>query len=311
MTRLTEDDVRDLTSRLAAFEADLVAVSGLTLRTLAQRTLDVDRALAFAASGSVAQGRSEPAFCTPGGVTSVPSAAASFPGVPATITVPFDGARVAAVPISQGEGFIPGFCACVAAILAHLGCTARVTDFPDVRGLQQAADGGDEVVFVADDHRFIALNIRSGACADDDPATADGYATALAAAAGGLDGRPVLLLGLGPVGRAAGRRLAALGATLVVAEPDDAVAARAAGEGLAFERVDLTAGLARCDLVYDATPAAGIVGARDLRPGAIVAAPGVPPALDAGARAALGPRHIHEPLAIGVAVMAARALVGA
>ena len=312
MTRLTEGDVRDLTAQLAAFEADLVAVSGLTLRALAQRTLDVDRALASVAHAWARSASAEPAPATRGWAAPVSpvSAAASFPDVPEAPAVPFDGVRVAAVPISQGEGFIPGFCACVAAILVHLGCAARVTDLPDVRGLQQAADGGDEVVFVADDHRFIALNIRSGACADDDPATADGYATALAAAAGGLDGRPVLLLGLGPVGRAAGRRLAALGAALVVAEPDDAVAARAAGEGLAFERVDLAAGLARCDLVYDATPAAGIVGARDLRPGAIVAAPGVPPALDADARAALGPRHIHEPLAIGVAVMAARALVG-
>ena len=32
MTRLTEDDVRDLTERLEAFERDLVAACGLTLR---------------------------------------------------------------------------------------------------------------------------------------------------------------------------------------------------------------------------------------------------------------------------------------
>jgi pyrrolysine biosynthesis protein PylD len=281
VTRLTTDDVRDLTARLTAFERDLVAACGLTLRELAQRTVDIDRVL---------------------------PAAAAFPGLPATAAVPFDGARVAAVPVSQGEGLIPGFCACVVAILRHLGCAARVTDLPDVRGLQEAAEGGDELVFLADDVRFVALNIRSGACADDDPATADGYATALAAAAGGLSGRPVLLLGLGPVGRAAGRRLCALGADLCVVERDQAAMERARAGGLGFTAVDLAGGLARCDLVFDATPAADIVHAGDLRAGAIAAVPGVPSGFDAGARARLGVRHIHEPLAVGVAVMAARAL---
>jgi len=288
VTRLTENDVRELTARLSAFERDLVAVCGLTLPDLAQRTVDADRALASRAERSGAAGLSK--------------------GAPATAPVPFRGARAAAVPVSSGEGFIPGFCECVVAILRHLGCDARVTTRPDVRGLQEAAEGGDEVVFVADDFRFIALNIHTGLCVDDDPATADGYVTALAAAAGGLAGRSVLLLGLGPVGRAAGRRLTTLGADLLVVDPDDAAVEKAASGGLVFVRAALADGLARCDLLFDATPAADVVTAGDLRPGAIVAAPGVPPALDAGARAALGPRHIHEPLAVGVAVMAARAL---
>lgn len=288
MTRLTEDDVRDLIARLAVFERDLVAATGLTLGELAQRTVDVDRALVA--------GRE--LVATSGG----------FAGLAATAAVPFDGARVAAVPVTTGEGLIPGFCECVVAILRHLGCGARVTTLPDVRGLQEAADGGNEVVFVADDVRFIALDIRSGRCADDDPATADGYVTALAAAVGGLAGRPVLLLGLGPVGRAAGSRLAALGADLLVVDPDAAAVSRAAGEGLVFSRVALDEGLARCDLLFDATPAAEIVAASDLRRGMTAAVPGVPSAFDAGARELLGVRHIHEPLAVGVAVMAARAL---
>jgi pyrrolysine biosynthesis protein PylD len=290
MTRLTEDDVRDLSSRLTAFQRDLVAVSGLALHKLAQRTVDVDRALTAA--------------------TEWIAPTVAFGDLPATAAVPFEGARVAAVPVSSGEGLIPGFCECVAAILRHLGCNAHVTSQSDVRGLQEAADGGDEVVFIADDFRFVALDIRSGRCADDDPATADGYVTALAAAAGGLAGRPVLLLGLGPVGRAAGRRLAALGADLFAVDPDAAAVVRAADEGLVFTQLELADGLARCDLVFDATPAADIVTAADLQPGTIAAVPGVPSAFDAGARKALDVRHIHEPLAVGVAVMAARALAG-
>jgi pyrrolysine biosynthesis protein PylD len=278
MTRLTEQDVRELTSRLTAFERDLVAACGLTLRELAQRTVDADRGSPAGATGSS--------------------------------PVRFDGARMAAVPVSSGAGFIPGFCECVTAILRHLGCDAHVATLPDVRGWQEAADGGDEVVFVADDLRFIALSLRSGVCADDDPATADGYATALAAAAGGLAGKPVLLLGLGPVGRAAGRRLNELGADLRVVERDPAAVERARTDGLTFAPVGLAEGTARCDLFFDATPAADIVHAADLRDGAIAAVPGVPSAFDAGARGRLGVRHIHEPLAVGVAVMAARVLSG-
>ena len=46
-----------------------------------------------------------------------------------------------------------------------------------------------------------------------------------------------------------------------------------------------------------------------MTPITIAAVPGLPSAFTAEAQAVLGLRHIHEPLAIGVAVMAARALV--
>ena len=79
--------------------------------------------------------------------------------------------------------------------------------------------------------------------------------------------------------------------------------------GLEFETADLAEGLARCDLIFDATPAAGIIDAGDVRPETVAAVPGMPSAFTAAAQEALGVRHIHEPLAIGVAVMAARALL--
>ena len=219
------------------------------------------------------------------------------------------GARIAAVPMSSGEGVIPGFSACVVATLLHLGCDAWMTTQPDVSGMQAAVAAGATILFLADDHRFIALNLTKACSVDDDPATADGYVTALEAAAGGLEGREVLVLGLGPVGRAAVRRLASCGAKVLVVEPDEERIVTAQDVGLDFEPVDLAGGLARCDLVFDASPAAGIVDAADVRAETIAAVPGMPSAFTAAAQAALGARHIHEPLAIGVAVMAARALL--
>ncbi len=56
--------------------------------------------------------------------------------------VQLHGARVAAVPMSSGEGVIPGFCACVVATLLHLGCDAWMTTQPDVRGMQAAVAAG-------------------------------------------------------------------------------------------------------------------------------------------------------------------------
>ena len=224
------------------------------------------------------------------------------------VCVPLIGARLAVVPITSGEGVISGFADCVATILGHLGCEAWVMAQPDVRGIQAAVAQGADALFMADDHRFIALDLRHGRCIDDDPATADGYVTALEAAAGSLLSRHVLLLGLGPVGRAAARRLVSRGAAVEVVEPDETRLRAALEVGLKVQPVDLSEGLERCDLIFDATPEGGFIDAASVTPITIAAVPGVPSAFTTEAQAALGSRHIHEPLAIGVAVMAARAL---
>ena len=255
MTRLTETDVTTLTRDLEAFEARLLEATGLGLRDLALRTV------------------TDGDRC-----------------------VQLHGARIAAVPMSSGEGVIPGFSACVVATLLHLGCDAWMTTQPDVRGMQAAVAGGATVLFLADDHRFIALNLTKACSVDDDPATADGYVTALEAAAGGLEGREVLLLGLGPVGRAAARRLASRGARVLVVEPDaERVDGRARRRPRVRDRRTSPDGLARCDLVFDATPAADIIDAAAVRPETIAAVPGMPSAFTAAAQEA--PRRAPHPRA--------------
>lgn len=224
---------------------------------------------------------------------------------------PFTGARVAAVPITTGQGVITGFSEMVAAVLRHMGCDAGVTRRGDVAGMQEAVEAGAGVLFVADDARFIALDVHRGRCVDNDAATAAGYVAALVAAAGSLSGRPVLLLGSGPVGRAAARRLQQSGAVVHLVEPNDERRAAALAGAPALRPTTLSEGLATCELILDATPAPGFVGAGDVSSTTIAAVPGIPSAFTTEAQTALGVRHIHDPLAIGVAVMAAASLVGA
>jgi pyrrolysine biosynthesis protein PylD len=308
VTRLTEDDVRGLTAGLLRFESGLVEVSGLTLRALAARTVAVDAATSTLDPVGAGATGDPPVAGAPDDDPPAARPSAADPSSVSTSGLRAD-ATFACVPVTTGEGLISGFSECVAVILRHMGWRATVTTQADVRGIQEAVDGGAEVFFMADDHRFVAVNVRKGRCVDDDPATAHGYVTALEAAAGGLAGRPVLLLGLGPVGRAAAGRLLALGARLSVIEPDHERVALVEGQGLAFEHVGLAEGLSGVDLIFDATPAPAVIGDAQVGPRTIAAVHGVPSAFTLAAQARLGVRHIHEPLAVGVAVMAARALV--
>jgi 3-methylornithyl-N6-L-lysine dehydrogenase len=218
-------------------------------------------------------------------------------------------ARACGVPITSGEGLIAGFVECVAAICARLGCRARVTAATDVAGFAEALTGGDDLVFAADDRRFLALHPAHRVAADDDPCTAQAYVAALDAAAGqgGCAGKPVLVLGLGPVGRAAAARLVALGARVSVCEIDAARLA-AVTSTLPVGAVSLADGLASSRLVLDATPTPDLIDAAWVGSDGVVCSPGLPPGVTAAAAQALGERLVHEPLALGVAAMAVEAL---
>jgi len=282
MTRLVEDDVRGLIAHLNEVERALVSLTGRDLVALAAGACGVSEAVARAALADAA---------------------------------------VAAVPITSGEGLIPGFGECVATICAHLGCRAsRVTRASDVAGFAESLRAGDDLVFAADDARFLVFDFARGAVADDDPCTAHAYVEALDAAAagatggdgpssGGLAGRPVLLIGLGPVGRAAAARLVERGAEVLVCERDDARLAAVAG-ALPVTPVTLAEGLSRCRLVLDATPTPDLIDADWVGSDGVVSSPGLPPGVTAAAARALGERLVHEPLALGVAAMAVQALVG-
>ncbi len=213
------------------------------------------------------------------------------------------------ITITAGLGAIGGFSEAVRAIAAHLGFKARLSSSPDVGGMVEAYRGDADAVLLADDEHYVAINLHSRRVVHNDEATARGYAAALAWMAGGLEGKVVLLIGAGAVGKAAAQALCAAGAQLIVYDGDRRaekalVEALSPGyPGALACGLDLDEALAKARLIFDASPARNLIGAQAIRAETIIAAPGLPLGLTAEARRKIGTRLIHDPLQIGTAVM--------
>ena len=271
MTRLMSEDIRFIGDDLARYDSELLRKTGLSLRQIACRAAGMEEAEARRSLASVVAG---------------------------------------VVPMTSGEGIIVGFSEAVADILGYLGASSFVTDMADVAGLAEAVRRGADVVFLADDLRFVALNLSSRIVADNSEATARGYVTALDGLAGGFERNTILVLGAGEVGRHAIAAVQALGARVSVYDPDPKKIRDLESEaGLAVEK-DLEEALQNFELIVDASPAAGIIKERHIKPDTAIAAPGLPLGLCPGALVSIGDRLIHDPLQIGVATMLVLAIQG-
>ena len=280
MTRLTRADIAGLAPDLPAYDGELRTLLGCDLFGLACR----------AAGLSDARARRRMA-----------------------------GLTAAVVPIDSGQGILPGFAGTIEQILRHLGCRSFVTSCGDVAGLAEAYERDADLVLLADDYRFIALALRTRRVVDNAAATARGFVTGLELMAGGLRGRDVLRLGCGAVGAAAAAALLERGATvgLFDLKPERAAHLQGALAAGASDRVrsdrvriepELPRALARYRLLFDATPAAGIITEEHVSAETLVAAPGMPLGLTAGATCGLRGRLLHDPLQTGVATMLMEAL---
>lgn len=209
------------------------------------------------------------------------------------------GAVIRIVPMTCGQGRIGGFSEAVVAIIEHLGGWADVTRGSDACGMAEAIDDGADAVFLADDERFVALDLVRRRVVDNAQATALGFVHALHRAAGNFSGREVLVIGAGPVGRTTISLLLQQGARVLLAETDPV---RATVPGT--RRVDLMDGLNCAGLVLNASPAP--IKGGWLREGVIISSPGVPFGYDQEAQSKS--TIIHDPLPTGVAVMAFQAI---
>jgi 3-methylornithyl-N6-L-lysine dehydrogenase len=271
MTRLRSIDIADIAVRLDAYDADLLIKTGRTLRGIA----------------CYAAGQNEPGI------------AARLPHI-----------QVGVVPIQWGLGKIDRFAETTRDILIHLGFQSFVTQLAGVSGLAEAYAKEADLIFLADDDQFAALNTKTREVISNADATGRGFAGGLALMVGGLKGQRVLVLGCGPVGAAATAMLLNDGAAVAIY---DINGERAKNLAVAMDRIhhgklvvetDLKHALARHHLLVDATDAAGFIRARAISGETYMAAPGVPLGLNRAALKKISGRLLHDPLQIGVATMA-------
>ena len=277
MTRLRAKDIHNITTSLNDYDAQLVKKTGGTLRQIACLTVGIDEEEVR---------RSQDNF------------------------------RVSVIPITSGQGIIDGFASVVESITRHLGFPSSATQKTDVSGLGEAFEKGANIIMLADDHSFLAINPGLGRVVDNAEATGKGFATALERMIRGLRGKEVLLIGAGRVGKSAALSMARMGAHLSVYDIDRGRSENLAGEMRNILRdevrveIDVDEALHRYRIYFDASPAPEFILSKHITPETFVAAPGVPLGLSPGARAKASDRLLHDPLQIGVATMIMEAAYG-
>jgi len=218
------------------------------------------------------------------------------------------GHQVGIVPVSYGEGVILGFAEALQDIVTFLGASAFITRQTNILGIGEAVERGATMLLLSDDDDFMVLNLDDHRTCHNSPATGQGFAAALSLMAGGLEGREVLVVGAGPVGAAAAAWINDRGGYPLMYDQSSEVARRQAA-ALSGARIaeQLEPALAQCDLVIEATPAAGVLRQDWLRPEHRIAALGVPLGVETGgmqnSRAMVCRHIVHDRLEIGVATM--------
>ncbi len=236
--------------------------------------------------------------------------------------------RICVVPVNSGLGIITNFSETVCAILNHMGFPASITAAADTSGVAEAFERNADAVMMADDHRFVGLNLHNRKVADNSEATGRAFATALGLMAKrhggtGLGGKDALIMGCGPVGASAAATLRNAGARVALYD-----IRREAAEQLqrtlndrvkqslssdspvsAYSPVNVEKNiedaLLRHRHIVEATPVGDTISEAFVFPDTMLAAPGVPLGLTQKARLTISDNHlIHDKLELGVAVMA-------
>ncbi|NQV35785.1 MAG: 3-methylornithyl-N6-L-lysine dehydrogenase PylD [Phycisphaeraceae bacterium] len=217
--------------------------------------------------------------------------------------------KVCVIPLTCGQGVIHGFSAAVSCIISHLGFDAWVTQASDAAGMAEAFENKADIILLADDDRFVAINVRTQCISDNSEMTAKGFVAGLDLMTSGLRGKAVLVIGCGTVGCCAARRLAAMGVMVCVCDINPLLALALQqqimdelGTAIHIDN-DWHATPGKYPLMIDATPGSDVIDVSVITPDTCVAVPGVPCGLSQEVRTTLSDRILHDPLQIGVATM--------
>jgi pyrrolysine biosynthesis protein PylD len=229
---------------------------------------------------------------------------------PRTIKRILEQSKAAVVPMSSGRGVIEGFSNAVAATLMHIGLPTIVTGGTDAVGISEAYDQRVDLLFIADDATFVAINTHKLRVVNNATSTAKAYVAGLNGMANGLAAQPVLVVGAGTVGSAAVSNLIEREAQPLVVDivPNKLNKLKVMfGQRVAVFRT-LEDALCKTNLIINTAPVDNLITTKMVDEKTMIAAPAMPPGLTLAAARKVKKHLLHDPLQLGVATMAVEAL---
>ena len=272
MTRLKTSDICDISSRLSHYDKNLRFATGRSILGIAAHAWGVEEK---------------------------------------KIIDPVKSFSIHVVPVTAGRGVITNFSETVAAILKFLGFHALVTGQPDTSGLASAFEKKADAVMMADDFRFIGINLHTNRVVDNSDATGRVFAAALDLMVGGIKDRDVLTIGCGPVGGAAAETLLNLGARVSLHDINvesalslkKQLSSDLKDHWIQVEK-DLPSALSRIPNILEASPSKNTIPDDFISDHMRLTAPGVPLGVSEKGCEILGKHLVHDKLELGVAAMA-------
>ena len=224
-----------------------------------------------------------------------------------------DNLTIAVVTITAGLGKITGFAQTIKDILNYLGFTVFNPSQTDAAGLAQAIEDKADIIFMADDNRYFAINLKKSLLVDNIQATGNVFAAALDLMAKGIKGKSVLVIGAGPVGMAAAQTLAEFGARVGVHDKNrvkcqkscDSMNKRLTKKIEPVHELEQAGN--KFNFFIEATNAKDVINSVMINPETFIAAPGVPLGVTQNGIKKAGNQILYDPLQLGTAAMAVRA----
>lgn len=208
--------------------------------------------------------------------------------------------KIGIVPVTSGNGIIGNFSASLHAITQYFGFDSFVTDMPDVSGYYEAVRNGADVILMADDHTFLAHNLKNGKIANNQPCTGIIYAE-IASRNQKADSKDVLVIGLGKVGFPGAAHLLQRGFRVYGYDADSELLKRAVSS-LEIIPLDIE-NSKKFSTIFEATPCANTILETVLSENCVLSTPGIPCAISEELREKYNVQLIMEPLGIGTASM--------
>ncbi len=208
--------------------------------------------------------------------------------------------KVGIVPITSGNGIIGNFSASLNAITQYFGFDSFITDTPDVSGYYEAVQNEAEIILMADDHTFLAHNIKNGKIANNQPCTGIIYAE-IASRNLIAESKDVLVIGLGKVGFPGAAHLVNKSFKVYGYDADEKLLKKTTSK---LEMIPFDPAIPKkFSTIFEATPCANTIPEAVLSENCVLSTPGIPYAISEDLRKKYDVQLIAEPLGIGTASM--------